>query len=698
MTTKPSLIFNPGKAPSLQLLFLSEGFDDRINFLQCVDGILQELLRVDPFEIASDHLVAWAHFVRSVDGPIVDVERNTAFGCYIVNGNITTLRPQRIVDAISDIQVKIPNVGNWEGRDIWLDRLLPERSIICVLVNTPLPASNTCVAWSIDVLEPPFLTADIQSLLPCVFLSSWALAPGSTVQYTNPHFAVALTLAKQIGVVFGLADELEYSGDEYEQYRTTDPNDPTIVLEPYEPNVTAHASLLNDAGELNIDQLKWKDMVPKKRQGGFLEVPHPIPSSGATEDQIEAMFLDAVEFGDSSVLVIRHPGWSDPTFNVPNTQRYITGPRKPLWLEGQIHLFEGGDGYRRSIYRPSSECLMRFEGYDSSDGVLITRNNVPACKVCREHLRRTISGRGEKAYDPTNTIPAIIPALDRCSEKKESTVAKKLLKYIEENTPKDGVMVRPSGERMACTEATARRVEGVFRDKLRWRLTKRVPSRDWDPDFVALPMLRGVRTSRADARRAWVIWNTKLKPLLKNGRVDEFALSQWNSISYAGLGAAGAVIYLGFACLVNRTVMSTLTISDPALNGGEDIEIVYRDIVPLELSDFTNLQEGSVLQVWKGVGANFNERLAAARETFRNVIAYVEKSRLRREGNPRLIPDDPPTPLQLCGDPDWCGHSLFYVGMDSGTPMVADQDGKRRSLIDGWRKDYPLWIAAQWFE
>jgi hypothetical protein len=176
---------------------------------------------------------------------------------------------------------------------------------------------------------------------------------------------------------------------------------------------------------------------------------------------------------------------------------------------------------------------------------------------------------------------------------------------------------------------------------------------------------------------------------------DRYALSQWNSSRFAGLGAAGAVTYLGFGCITNRQYRNRITINDPELNDGNDIEINFLDITPLTLNDFEHIQPGAILQIWRGTGGTHHERLNNARETFRNILAYIETSRLRREAG--LDPENPPTSQQLCGFPDWCGHSLYFVEMHDGQPMIADQYGIRHSLIDSY-PSYPFWIASQWFD
>jgi hypothetical protein len=127
-----------------------------------------------------------------------------------------------------------------------------------------------------------------------------------------------------------------------------------------------------------------------------------------------------------------------------------------------------------------------------------------------------------------------------------------------------------------------------------------------------------------------------------------------------------------------------MVISDPELGG--DIEIGYSDVVPLTVAELNHIQPGAILQVWYGDGATHNERLVDARENFRNIVAYVETSRLRRVAG--LEPREPPSSP---------GHSLYFVGMENGQPMIADQMGPRHSLLEDW-PSYPLWIAAQWFD
>ena len=706
MPTRLHAFSRPERIPSVQFLFLSEGFSNNLQFLQHVYGIFQAFLTIDPFEQARNEFAAWAHFVPSVDGPINDAEQNTAFGFFVSEGGtLTTLRPQRLVDVISDLQVSVPHIDDplefIDGDGVWLDRLVSQESIVCVLVNNPNQTSTTNFEWPQGLLDPPALTPKIQGLLPCIFLSSWVLTQGNASQYTNPHFAVALTLAKQIGLLLGLADEKELPEPKYEQYLTKDPLDSTIILEPSEPNVTAYGSLLDSTGQSQIARLKWlkwKEMIPAHRRTGFSVAKHPVSPPGATDAEIQKLFEDTARLGDASVLLLRHPNLADPSLEGPNLQRYVDGPRKPLLLDGQVNLFEGAAGYRQGLYRSSSECLMRFEGYDTNEGTAVTRNAVPFCKVCHEHIQRAIAGFGEFTINFVKIKPGLV---DRCPRRHESRVADAMLQYIENETPADGVMRRPSGVEMTCTEATARRFEGLFNDKFLWDPTRRVPAGNWDPNHLQLPFRLGIRSSPRDSRRAWAVWNTVLRPSVRPERdPDEppirHALSRWNSAQYAGLGAAGAVVYLGFGCLVNRQIRRRMMINDPELGG--DIEIWYNDVVPLTVNDFNDIQPGAILQIWRGQGANHNERLNNARETFRNIIAYVKRSQLRREERPRLDPTDKPTSQELCGFPRWCGHSLYFVHKgENGPPMIADQYGIRHSLLDSYPR-YSFWIAAQWFD
>jgi hypothetical protein len=101
MATRPPIIFYPFETPTVQFLFLSEGYSNRLEFLQHVDGIVQNLLTIDPFEQMKSKIAVWAHFVPSTDSPVTNVEQNTAFGFFVSpEGKLTTRKPHLLVHAI----------------------------------------------------------------------------------------------------------------------------------------------------------------------------------------------------------------------------------------------------------------------------------------------------------------------------------------------------------------------------------------------------------------------------------------------------------------------------------------------------------------------------------------------------------------------------------------------------------------------
>lgn len=677
------LIINPkpSVAPAVQFLFLSEGYSDEVEFRQHVDRIFQAFLTIAPFNQAKHKIAAWAHFVPSNDGQITNVEQNTAFKFFISeDGKLTTLRPQRLIDAINNIQVEIPHIDNplqyVDGAEVWLSwRLIPEESIVCVLSKSTAPSSNTLLEWPSGLLEPNALTIEIRELLPCIFLSSWVLG---TSHYTNPEMAVALVFAKQVGLVFGLADELEYEGDEYHNYPEIINTD---IEEPLWPNVTAHASLLDNNGHLQIDQLKWRYLIPMKRlTNGIAESQYPIPSANATDTEIYALHGNIAEIANSSVLLLRHPSWIDPTKEGPNLERYVEWPKEPLKLSGEVNLFEGAAGYRQGLYRSSSECLMRFEGYNVTTGNKDSRQPVNFCPVCYEHLRRRLSGFSKFSLKLGSI--RIKTTITGCHIERDcqkvSALSTALTNYILNETDTLEFKLGPN----KCTEATIKRFTKFFNDKLHYPLSCRIPVNDprWTQPHYDLPYLRGDRTYCRDAFRAWHIWNTVLEKL-----------PYWNSLEFAGLGGAGAIIYLGFGYLINRRETRTMLLDDGR-------EIYYQDVIPLEPEDFTKIQPGAILQTW-GLGTY---DVSAGQDTYRQIVAYIEQSRFRLESNQQ--PLDPPSSKPP-------GHSVFFVGLkkdennnyikddnDNFIPLVADQYGTTKPLTTGYRANYAFWIAAQWFD
>ncbi len=665
MRTRPDLIHRPSDVPALQLLFLSEGYSDQTEFLQHSSRIMQAFLRIAPFRQHSHRIAAWAHFLSSAE-MVSATERNTGLRLYVdVGGLLTTQKPQRIIDVLLGLQVSIPNLGDplefIDASEVWLGRLVDEEAVVCVLAKNSAPSSTTVFQWPTTLVEPSAETQELRDLLPCIFLSSCWLTSGSVPQYSNPHEAVGLVLAKQCGRILGLADERELAGPAFKVYTITDPANGSSILEPQSPNVTAYASLADDAGQLDLDRLKWRAFLAPRQMTGISEQAYPAPPSGASDAQVRQLFDQTARIADTSVLMLRHRGLNDQSQDAPNVERYATGPRKPLSLSGAVNLFEGAAGFRQGLFRPTGECLMRFDGYDDTTGGVTRRVAVDLCPICAEHARRRLAGAAAFTLDGVK----IKTAASTCRAKRESRIAQALIKYIDLATPSHGEMRRSDGSTMACVEATARRFEDFFRGMLKWPLTKTVGTADWLPTELELPVLYGNRTSSDHARRAWSIWNTKLEPKYRSGRKDPYALPNWRSVSWAGLGAPGALAYLGFGCIVNRrTRKSTVR---------EGRTVRYSDVTSLAVSDFDNLQPGSLLQLWK------------THHMFEEFVIYAELSRLRIAAG--LEPN--PAPL---GE----GHSLYFVGMIDGAAHVADQWDTARLLSD-WN-EYPFRIAAQWFD
>ncbi|MCA9466746.1 MAG: hypothetical protein KC643_15070 [Nitrospira sp.] len=661
MTQLLALNPRPGQVPAIQLLFLSEGYARKLDFEQDVDRIYKAFITIPLFSQATVRLAAWSHFVASSVGQVGKVEKDTAFGLFLDSEDkLTTLRPQRVIDAINNIQVSIPHLNDplnyIDASEVWLGRLSPRESIVCVLANNIEASSTTIVDWPTGLVEPTILTQEVQELLPCIFLSSWALSQGSSVQYTNPQMAVALVLAKQVGRVMGLADEQESPGQAFETYLEKDPLDPAAIKEPDWPNITAHASLLDETGQLQIDQLKWNYQIhqTKRKTIGFAESAHPIPPSGASEEQIGAQYGRIAKLSKDSVLLLRHPGFADPLRKGPNIERYVYGGRQELKLNGQINLFEGAGGYRHGLYRSSSECLMRFEGYDSQLGSTTTRKEVGFCLVCKDHIQREISGFRNFSLDGVK----IKKGSERSRKWIESRLAKLIHSYVIQ-TGNDPWFTNGQG---SCVEVTSRRFEEVFNDKLKWSMTRSVktgtPSEPWYQARTDFPYLT------RNPLRAWAIWNTRLGP--SSGTTDPHAIPNWNSpnwkLRWAGLGAPGAIVYAGFGSLANARSLQSLT------NNGRTIH--YRGVRTLQSRDFQRIAPGSLLQIWRpGV--------------YEKIIAFVSG-----------IDTHPSNHISE----RWWGHSLFFMGLDSnGDPLVADQYGVTQSLVNDWG-EYSFWIAAQWFD
>jgi hypothetical protein len=150
----------------------------------------------------------------------------------------------------------------------------------------------------------------------------------------------------------GLADEYYTSDVAYEP--------PAEPVEPWEPNVTAHA------GHDGINELKWRDLVaadtplptpwPKeeleKRAAEIQKQRREIRAQNRPEEEMDQLFLQ--ERTEETKLL--------------GSAQYA----------GKVGAFEGANYEPRGYYRPQTDCIM------------FTRDQVPFCQVCQHAIERVI--------------------------------------------------------------------------------------------------------------------------------------------------------------------------------------------------------------------------------------------------------------------------------------------------------------------
>jgi hypothetical protein len=152
-----------------------------------------------------------------------------------------------------------------------------------------------------------------------------------------------------------LADEYYTSDVAYEPLAPG-----TEIVEPWEPNVTAHAD------RTDRDTLKWKDLVEpgtpiptpwskeafEKQAAEIQKRRREIRAQNRPEDEMDDLFLEE-QAAETKLL------GSDP------------------WA-GKVGAFEGANYAARGYYRPQNDCIM------------FSRDKVPFCRVCQRGIERVI--------------------------------------------------------------------------------------------------------------------------------------------------------------------------------------------------------------------------------------------------------------------------------------------------------------------
>ena len=650
MPTAPIAIHAPVDIASFHLLFLSEGFlaGDQNEFLDHCRAVTAALLAIDPFRLAQRQLSVLAVFTPSQQRGVGAAAGNTAFRFFLnAAGELRTRRPGTIVTQVADI-TPVPLGGNPPlvpplpptGTDVWMQENTRGNRAVCILArHAPRVVTLTADYAPGDLDDAADDTPELSALVPFVAASMWPALAGAPQQDTNAPTAAAGMVARELGAILGLGYESELTDAAHERYNLPLP-------EPDAPNLVTDRALRN-ANVASVERIPWKGLISAtRRAAAVVERDHPaLVVAGEAALQELARYSPIGAVMNSNVVLLRHPVDSAN----PNDTSALTGTKYRTLGRLQLvrrdpHLIEGGGGFRRGIYRPCVDCLMRSEGHDiPHQGGAQTRQLEPLCAVCEQHIvtrlqsgsRSFLFGSIQVRRGPADCTRALIP----------SRLAARFEEWIRTQTA--GVSRRPNDERMICVEATINRYERFFRDVLHWPNHEDVTiaAGNWynGDDPIAFPVGAGIPLYM------WAIWMTN-QPQLRAVR----GLRQ-----FAGLGAPGAIWYAGLGCIANT--FQTVRENDPAGN-----QVRLRFANTLGLADLARLARGSVLQIWDD------------RETYRDVVRYANGV--------------------LANEPVASGHSLYYMGTNAaGAHMVADQNGEAEPFA-GWFAAYDFVIAAQWFD
>ena len=508
---------------------------------------------------------------------------------------------------------------------------------------------------------------NLLGLLPFIAVSMWPRLPASQPRYVNGDAAAAAVLARELGALMGLGYESERAGPEFETYPGA--SLPASTESPY-PNLTADRFLRRPDRTIDLRRLKWRGLITLGRRnfrGGPVELDHPaltVPDDTPLKEV--ARYEPVLAEMRRRVVVLRHPtsastpGDTSALVDV----RYDTLGRIRIRLD-DVHLIEGGGGFRRGVYRSSVECLMRFEGSDGTTAAGLERRITPYCKVCLSYLRTQLTTLRDIQFKGIRIIrgPANAYAMTI-----ESRLASALETYIK------GQPLQPvidTGNGMICVEATIYRYETFFRRKAHWRPTTPIDiASGWYTTRIKFPY------GSSSGIRMWKIWNTWPNFLRDKhaARAAHHMPPPALRLEY-GLGAPGAIAFAGFGCIANRMRIETRTV--------DGTEYSYHLADNLTDADLELLPPGTVLQIWQ------------TEEGYRNLIEYIAGI------GPRRTDED----LQL--NPIVSGHSLYYMGRDTSGPsivhLVADQNRVKitdrfADFLTDWQSYYRMRIAAQWYE
>ena len=671
MTRLPRKINQTSGWESFHLLFLSEGFDDEDLFIAICNNLTERLFEIYPFNYNKEHIGIWALFVPP------QAAGETAFDLFVdVDHRLKTRRPQRIVDIIDDILVTpLAELMPILGSSIWLDTARKNSRVVCILTNTSEKLAGTQSSFNgIALEEPNHLTGRVWSLLPYIAMSIWPFISGDSIpNLDDPFKAMAAVLARELAIVCGLYYENELAGEEYRAF--------TEENLPY-PNLMSITELQNIIGDIDPLEVKWIDLISLSRISNIIQIPHP-------QLELEEQYGEIPLTARNAIVLLQHPHNGDnpneeiyvrQPLHIADPEHYV--PPKMLAYMDEPNLIEGGGFYRKNVFRPSVDCLMRYEGYDRGKEWI----TIPFCKVCRMHMQVSLGGF-------SNYYPKIVKIRnqpDHCvSRPMESKLAAEFYKFVNSTAAE----FSNDDPEYACIGATFRRVEAFFQRRLHWR--------NWGEPMGPVPA-----TDNLD--HPWGVGTFRYPIHLLRYRHMHcyFANRLWRQrrlrlTNYAATGAPGAIVANGFGCFANDFEED---------HQDETSRNRYYPLVnTLTVDNLRDIPEGSVFAIRPNRGVyhqsvRYVERIITAaicvQEARREIqddanLSNSQKQRLLEDTE--LKPENPDNNVPI--HPGIPGHSVIFMGFDSdGDPIVADQYGVEEKLTSGWRSRYKFWIAAQWFD
>lgn len=636
------------------LLFLSEGFTTSERFYARVSGIAKHLLELDPW--SRGRVGIWARYdassrrydpsVHEAAAASAKVDKATAFRFYGTGGaHAWSAKPETIIDALLKTCVTLKTSARKKvvvpAENIFLRKPLPDFGAVCVLIDADDEIRVTYGRdnGAIAAIASPPLREAFQGLAPLLVMSiGWPEAPN----LSNEDQANSARLAHELGHVFDLADEYESdftidpcSGSEGD-YGDYGDGRPDRAQEPDAPNLTAEATLWTQ-GALDPQKVKWRRLVPAERRGKITDTPHPDPG-------LPLQVAEAANRAKDSLLFLRHPSRTEWGSGLRNLS-YFAPAFQPLEQAPEPNLIEGGGYYRRGILRPALECTMRFSTFDPA-GDNACRAVAGYCPVCLRHLAERLTGTLD--FDPAAARVFQGDPSSRgvkVSSRLAAAFAELVRKHPELALRHPNDPVDPD-ELCSCVETTVRRYETFLHTVVKWKRAQSVPLSDWYAKSIQFPFLRSVLSNGSEQGgwNAWHIWMSAQNPLRLRGLT-----------AFAGLGAAGALVYAGLGSLANERV------------GDPDVGWIVEGLTPDALD---NVAPGSLLQLWNG------------KTEYVNLVRYVA-------GLDPFVATPPPRD----------GHSVVYMGRNRANEhIVADQAGTAESLSQWCSGGYDFIIAAQWFD